>query len=459
MRRPYSEAVAPGAAAPCWCIVVRAVVLQAGEVFASRFWVVRALDDGGFGEVCEALDANSNAPVALKVLHREMISHPSLRERFEQESRITSLFSSPYVTAVIDAGVDKATERPWVAFELLSGETLATRLKRESALTPKLVSALFAQLGLALGAAHQAGVVHADVKPANLFLTGSPEAPLLKVLDFGISRVLRAGRTSTKVTTLVGSPEWTAPEQFVRGARLRASTDVWPLGMIAFRALTGAHYLRNGGEDSAVMPCLREIVTGDLPPASERARELGVAARLPPAFDAWFRHCVTRVPDERFQHARAATDALQTALRPLTNCAPTVELREPPQPFQGARQETVHLSNESLPEVRTLLGRSDYSAARERLDAAVSSGNADAEAWALRGECDLRLGRYDDAVEDWSEAIALAPGVGDYLVGRSAVFEAQGKHGAARADLTLAAVMGHEGAKERLREWTKRGGR
>ncbi len=423
--------------------------LQAGQIFSGRFRLVRSLGGGGFGEVHEAEELKDGTRIALKVLHQEMVSHPTLRERFEQESRITSLFKSPYVVTVVDAGVDAATGRPWVAFELLSGETLATRLTREPALDAALVSHLFAQLGEAIGAAHQAGVIHADLKPENLFLTGPTSAPTLKVLDFGIARMLKAGRTSTKVTTEMGSPGWTAPEQFLRGAKLRASTDVWPLGLLAFRALAGVHYLLNAGEDGQVIPCIAEICVNELPAASARAQELGVEKRLPADFDRWFRHCVVRQPDERFQHGRAAVNALLALLRPKSTVAATVALTEPPISPWRVSGGTVAIPTRVVPAVLELLDRQDYAKARHALESS-SQGDASAEVWALRGECDLALGRYDDAVDDWSNAIARGPTVGAYLYGRSLAFEAQGRMAAAKADAVLAAALGHEGARQRV---------
>jgi len=424
--------------------------LQAGAVFAGRFRLVRVLGVGGFGEVHEAEELRDGARVALKVLHAEMVAHPTARERFEQEARVTSSFRSAHVVTVIDAGVDGATCRPWVAFEMLTGETLDARLKREPILSRALLARLFEQLGDALGAAHQAGVIHADVKPENLFLVGPVDAPVLKVLDFGIARMLKAGRTSTQVTTEMGSPEWTGPEQFQRGAKLRPSTDVWPLGLIAFRALTGAHYLRSAGPDAQLMPLLTEICGLPLSAASERARELGAAHRLPVDFDRWFCHCVVRAPEERFQHARAAVTALLELLAPRAGVPATVVLSQAPASPWAALRGTVSLPEGTMAAVLDRLASGEWSAARASLDATLAQGEESAELWALRGECDHRLGRYDEAVDDWSRAIVRAPAASAYLHGRALAFEAMGMPHAARADL---AALGHEASRQRLTVW------
>ncbi len=247
----------------------------------------------------------------------------------------------------------------------------------------------------------------------------------------------------------MGSPAWTAPEQFLRGSKLRASTDVWPIGLLAFRALAGVHYLLNAGEDGQVIPCIADLCANELPPASERARELGVAHRLPAEFDRWFQHCVVRQPEERFQHGRAAVDALLALLRPATGVAATVVLDKPPVSPWRASGGTVALATHLVPTALELLDRGDYARARHAL-ADAPKGDSSAEVWALRGECDMALGRYDDAVDDWSNAIVRAPTEGAYLYGRSRAFEALGRVSASRADVAVAAALGHEGARKAL---------
>jgi len=424
--------------------------LQPGQVFGGRFRIVRRLGGGSFGEVHEAQELRDGSPLALKVLHPALISHPTLRERFEQEARITSLFKNPHVVALADAGVDSATGRPWVAFELLYGETLAARMEREPSMDRAGIEMLFAQLGAAIGAAHQAGVVHNDLKPENLFLTGPRDRPTLKVLDFGISRLVKAGRTSTKVTTEMGTPAWTAPEQFVRGAGLRPSTDVWPIGMLAFALFTGRHYLRSVDADGDTMNAIYEICMGELPGATARAREMGVDAKLPEGFDAWFRHCVVREPERRFQHARAAVNALLSVLRPAKRVAPTVEFAEPPSIPLEVRDATI-VRSYPIASAADALTRGDYDTVRSALIEAVAGDDAPAEVWALRARCDTALGRYDDAVDAWSLAIERAPAMAAYIFERGLVFEAQGRAALARADNVLAAALGHELARRRLR--------
>ncbi len=415
--------------------------LDPGTDFAGRFRVVRKIGSGGCGTVYEASALADGDRVALKVLHPEFVSHPTLRERFEQEAPIARSIPSDRVVQVYDAGVDGPSGCPWVALELLEGESLAALLEREPVPPKALVVSILEGLGDALGAAHQVGVIHADLKPENLFLVGPASAPRLKVLDFGIARMLKAGRTSTKVTTEMGTPAWSAPEQFRRGAKLRPSTDAWSLGLLAFQLLTGHHYLRNA--DTFLTALLHEILHEPLPLASARAESLGVEGLLPPGFDPWFRLCVARDQDERFQHGRAAMTALLGLLRSAPD--PEVPLPLPPLRFRPESAETLPRAGNRLSGVGALLDGHDYAAAQQLLDEAASSSPA---IWALRGECALGLGRYDEAVLCWSEAIARAPSEAGYLHGRARVFEAQGLEAAARADRALASVLEHAGPRQ-----------
>src|SRR5262249_13188109 len=154
------------------------------------------------------------------------------------------------------AGVDAQTGIQWLAMELLEGEDLAAYVRRRGPLPAGEVYDIFAQLCHALGAAHTIPVVHRDLKPANVFLARSHqegERVLVKVLDFGIAKVVSPVELST--TSTIGTPLWMAPEQSTDGGRVAPQTDVWALGLIAFYLFTGQPYWRARG---SVMELLRE---------------------------------------------------------------------------------------------------------------------------------------------------------------------------------------------------------
>ncbi|MFO0628675.1 MAG: protein kinase [Polyangiales bacterium] len=263
---------------------------------------------------------------ALKVLLPKVVDDPRNREGFGLEARVGSRIASRHVVEIVAAGIDDATGAPWLAMELLRGECLWDRVARAGPLSREQASVLFDQLGDALSKAHRAGVVHRDLKPENLFVAearikGVPF--VLKVLDFGIARLIAHDRTAATSTRAIGSPLWLAPEQTQSGAKLRPATDVWALGLIAFWSLTGRSFWRAANsEEFNLTALLMEVAVNPIPAASTRAAELGVDAALPPGFDAWFARCVTRAPEDRHVDAGAAIPALLALLSATTSTAP-----------------------------------------------------------------------------------------------------------------------------------------
>jgi serine/threonine-protein kinase len=276
--------------------------LTPGNVFAGQYRVIRPLAAGGMGAVYVVEQLSTGKQRALKLMLPLAIADGE--RRFAQEARTSSLIPSEHVVDVIDAGVDDDTGVPWLAMELLSGESLEHYLERRGYLAAPEVFDILQQLCHALVAAHDLGVVHRDLKPDNLFLsksrTGMSSSFLVKVLDFGLAKVVdRASRN----TAAMGTPLWMAPEQTEVDAPISCAADVWALGLIAFRMLAGAPYWRSA--QLGLQPLLRELLIDPLEPASVRASEVG-QAELPVGFDAWFARAVAREPSERFQHAREA---------------------------------------------------------------------------------------------------------------------------------------------------------
>jgi serine/threonine-protein kinase len=253
----------------------------------------------------------------LKLMRPELVSSPRTRERFEQEARIASQVQSDHVVEVVAAGVDAESGAPWLAMELLEGETLEARVARTGPLPPAEVLEIARQLGHALGAAHAVGLVHRDIKPENIYLAAPRHQGVpftLKVLDFGIAKLGEDVRASGGATGAVGSPLWMAPEQ-TSSAGVKPATDVWAMGLVMFYVLTGHSYWRTAHvEGGSITALLREIVMDPLEAASVRGQLLGVSTRIPPGFDTWFARAVAREPSERFADAAAALAALVPVL-------------------------------------------------------------------------------------------------------------------------------------------------
>jgi protein-disulfide isomerase len=278
--------------------------LQPGTLFAGDFEIVGTLGQGGMGAVYVARQRSTGAERALKLMHPDLVRSPELRAKFEQEARIGARIDSDHVAQVLAAGVDAASGMPWIAMELLRGETLAARVERGGPMPWPDVVAVFGQVCHALAGANRQSIVHRDLKPENIFLA-TPRLSgvdlMVKLLDFGIAKVV-AESTSSQ-TGVMGTPLYMAPEQY-QGRGIGAQTDVWALGLIAFYLLTGKNYWRNAGATTSGPAMLMyEVCMDDILPGSTRAEALGVASFLPQGFDAWFAGCVARDPAARFADA------------------------------------------------------------------------------------------------------------------------------------------------------------
>jgi serine/threonine protein kinase/formylglycine-generating enzyme required for sulfatase activity len=289
--------------------------LRPGDTFAEDFVVVRDVSRGGMGVVYHVKQISTDRPRALKVMLSEVVGDLGLRKRFEQEARIGARIESDHVVEVVAAGVDTDSGVPWLAMELLDGRNLADALTERKMFQSREVLSIFEKICHAVGAAHRVGIVHRDLKPENIFLAKTRrvgEEYTVKVLDFGLAKLVAEAKT--RRTAAVGSPKWMAPEQ-TDGSEISPETDVWALGLIAFKMLTGAYYWKSANRDEVTIPQLmREILFGDLPLASIRAAEIGDTPPLPAGFDAWFGRCVARSRSERFANADLALENVRRVL-------------------------------------------------------------------------------------------------------------------------------------------------
>lgn len=293
--------------------------LQTGQVIGREFRLERPLGKGGMGVVWLATQLTTGRSRALKLIDPALGLDVRACERFIAEARVGARIPSDHVVEVVGSGRDADTGMPWLAMELLEGEDLDQTIRRRGALPREEVATLLEQVGHGLAAAHQQGIVHRDLKPENVFLTTPRRvgaSMMVKLLDFGIAAILPDDRSKATVTSAMGTPLWWAPEQMQVGQHIRPATDVWPLGLLAFHALTGHYYWRTPyGSDASVARIVTEILVEPLGPASVRARELKVDDALPRGFDDWFGSAVVRDPHARFRDAGAAVAALLPLLR------------------------------------------------------------------------------------------------------------------------------------------------
>jgi serine/threonine-protein kinase len=291
-----------------------ATVLAPGAIFHGVYEVVQCIKAGGMGAVYEVLQKNTERRRALKVMLPSLVSDPELRARFELEAKVAAGIESDHIVETLDAGVDEATGTPFIVMELLKGDELGKLLKTRKRLPPEEVVTLLHQAALALDRTHAAGIVHRDLKPENLFLTRRDDgSPRLKILDFGVAKIVNDGSVNANSTKSVGSPLYMAPEQIVGDQKLGPNVDRYALAHIAFTLLVGKPYWhRERKSAGGLYPYLMMVARGARAPATERANDLGVA--LPIGFDSWFAKATAVNPDERFDSSVAMVAGLAEAL-------------------------------------------------------------------------------------------------------------------------------------------------
>ena len=287
--------------------------LASQSVFAGRYRVVRRIASGGMGAVFEVVHLETQRRRALKVMLPELLANHQLRERFLMEAKITANVETEYIVDVFDAGIDSATGMPFLVMELLNGEDLGKMLERVGPLSPEQVVSYLRQVASALDKTHRAGIVHRDLKPENLFLTHREDgSPRVKILDFGISKVVTEATTGVGATRGIGTPLYMAPEQ-VLAQTVSAVTDLYALGLIAYTLLVGVPYWESDVQrfDNPISFVVHTS-KGVTDSASSRAQLAGRS--LPAGFDAWFHKATHLDTTSRFRSAAELVSALAGVL-------------------------------------------------------------------------------------------------------------------------------------------------
>jgi eukaryotic-like serine/threonine-protein kinase len=207
------------------------VAKTADVVLGERYRLIRRIASGGMGAVWEAEDTVLHRRVAVKLLSESLASEPRFAERFRREALAAARLSHPSIASIFDYGENGGP--PFIVMELVHGETLAERLRRQGRLPQDEAVRVAASVAAALQAAHDAGIVHRDVKPGNVMLTTSAE---VRVLDFGIAAA--AGAPLTATGARMGTATYLSPEQ-VRGEPPTGASDVYSLGVMLYEMLAG----------------------------------------------------------------------------------------------------------------------------------------------------------------------------------------------------------------------------
>jgi serine/threonine-protein kinase len=265
-----------------------------GQVLAGSYEVTRVVGEGGMGRVYEARHTRlTGKRFAIKLLHADLARQPEVVTRFQREAEAASGISHINVVGVHDVN-STPDGQPYIVAELLQGEELGEYIERLGKVSLGNVIKIGRQICRALAAAHAQGIVHRDVKPENVFLTGDLahiETGTVKVIDFGISKVASAGGESlTKTGMVMGTPDYMAPEQ-ARGDKVDARADIYAVGAILYRALTG----KKPFEGLDPMATLTAVLT------TEPERPSVLEPNVPLALELVVQRAMAKAPKDRYQ--------------------------------------------------------------------------------------------------------------------------------------------------------------
>ncbi len=256
----------------------------AERVFGDRYRIVRHLAKGGMAEVYVAEDQLLNRTVALKVLFPELAQDEAFVERFRREARAAASLNHHNIVSVYDFGEDSGS---WfIVMEYVDGPTLRHIIRREGPMDPARTAEIGSEVAAALAAAHARGIVHRDVKPANVLIAEGPGT--VKVTDFGIARAANARQGLTMPGTVLGTATYLSPEQ-AQGATVDHRTDVYSLGMVLYEMLAGRPPFVG---DSPVAVAYQQLNQQAPPPSTHNSR-------VPPALDAVVMKAMAKDPDAR----------------------------------------------------------------------------------------------------------------------------------------------------------------
>lgn len=248
--------------------------LVPGMRILDRYVLLKPLGRGGMGEVWVARHEQLRTEVALKLMTGST-SDITLRRRFEREAQIAAALRSQHIARVIDAGTED-DGNPFIAMELLTGEDLQKKLKREGRLSTVELLRLAEQAGKGLRTAHNSGLVHRDLKPANIFISRQDDEDVYKILDFGIVKVLHGKTAQTATGEILGTPHFMSPEHLRDAASVDHRADLWSFSVILYQCLVGERPFQGGIHDVFSLLTQTPIMLPTLPSAVRSDIGLGV---------------------------------------------------------------------------------------------------------------------------------------------------------------------------------------
>lgn len=275
---------------------------QPGEIVGGRYQLESKLGEGGMGAVWRAKHVTLKSPVAIKFVNPSLSMSENALSRFLLEAQSSAALRSTHIVQVFDFGVDNGV--PYIAMELLHGESLADRLNRDRILSLNETVSIMAEAAKAMEHAHAAGIIHRDLKPDNIFLVDEGSFRITKVLDFGIAKVTGGDFEATtgggtKTGAVLGTPYYVSPEQARGNKRVDWRTDLWALGVITYQCIVGEPPFVSDGLGDLIMKICGEP---HAPPSTR--------VPVPAGFDEWVNRALAKDPEARFQGAVSMFDAL-----------------------------------------------------------------------------------------------------------------------------------------------------
>lgn len=279
-----------------------------GKRLCNRYEIRRVVADGGMGRVYEGIDKQNDARIAVKVLHDDVSKDEVSLERFKREYELASKLPHDHIVNVFDFQRDEAAHVWLLVMEFLDGEELRVVLKREKFLPPERLVRMLSQVALGLDEAHNRQFIHRDLKPDNLFLCGTREGDVVKILDFGsVKDKNKDAKKLTVLGTTIGSPYYMAPEQAQGLETLDARADVFALAAIAYECMCGiVPFPGNNGPS-----ILLAILTKDPDPPSLHAPK--AKFHIPPRMDEIMEESLAKNPNIRTKSVGALADAIGAA--------------------------------------------------------------------------------------------------------------------------------------------------
>jgi serine/threonine-protein kinase len=285
-----------------------------GRLVGDKYRVQRLIGTGGMGTVWEGVHEQLGTRVAIKFIKPQFAEQPEARARFQIEARAAAKLRTKHAVHVYDYGVTPEG-LPYIVMEFLEGASLSDAIIERGKLPAKEVAQIIGQAARALQKAHAAGIVHRDLKPDNIFLARTDEPVeglpfIVKLVDFGIAKIFepqsgdgeapRPMGGPTREGTVIGTPNFMAPEQLAVGGAPGPLTDLWSLGACTFAAMTG----RLPFEGDVLGDIVLKVCAAPVPVPSN------VNPGVPAGFDAWFARACSRDPAKRFQTADELAQAL-----------------------------------------------------------------------------------------------------------------------------------------------------